>query len=376
MTSTLLVASRREATRSVLLERQLRRYHPRVQDQVRALAMQHAHLADLAASFPALLFALALPRAGLDPAAARACVIDGHALADAALAAGIPRWLRKLPPEAFAGPIPALPDDELFRRRIANHLPRSPKLAPRWLQAVAGMAELAHGPAAVWIARELLRDPRRVDPDRLRLLGLWAWFSTQPATLAHTLIDRPWTPNMGIDAALAAANEWRLLIALQVSLGAQPIADMWLQPARVAGYDFVPLSSTADIAEEAEAMQNCLRGYGNSLAHNRLRLWSVRRDGQRIGTLKIATSAGDPLLNITELRGVRNTAASREVSWAARQWLHMHDLPRIDVEYRKPGAASLDGPTWRAIWRPYWLAKRRMPHWLPIGARRAALYNL
>ncbi|BBB97389.1 hypothetical protein M2212_004356 [Bradyrhizobium elkanii] len=64
MTSTLLVVSRREATRSVLLERQLRRYHPHVQGKVRALAMRHTRLADLAASFPALLFALAVPRAG------------------------------------------------------------------------------------------------------------------------------------------------------------------------------------------------------------------------------------------------------------------------------------------------------------------------
>ncbi|MCJ9707243.1 hypothetical protein MOV74_39755, partial [Bradyrhizobium sp. SHOUNA76] len=65
MTSNLLLAPRQVAGRSDLLERRLRRYHPRFQGAVRALALRHSRLADLAASFPALLFALAFPRARL-----------------------------------------------------------------------------------------------------------------------------------------------------------------------------------------------------------------------------------------------------------------------------------------------------------------------
>ena len=190
MTSNLVLAPRRGAGRSDLLERRLRRYHPRFQGTVRALAMRHSRIADLAASFPALLFALAVPRPGLDPAPALARVIDGSALAEAAAAADLPMWLRKLPPEAFAHPIARLPDGDLFRRQIANHLPRSPKLAPTWLQAVADVAELAHESAAVWIARELVREPRRVNPARLRLISLWSWFSVQQATFGNRT-DRP-----------------------------------------------------------------------------------------------------------------------------------------------------------------------------------------
>lgn len=376
MTSTLLVVSRREATRSVLLERQLRRYHPHVQGKVRALAMRHTRLADLAASFPALLFALAVPRAGIASARARACVIDGRSLSDAAAAAGIPLWLRRLPPEAFTAPITGLPDDELFRRQIANHLPPSPKLAPIWLKSVAAVAELAHGPAAVWIARELVRAPPRTDPARLRLVGLWAWFSTQPATLGHALIDRRWTPSMQIGSALAAADAWSTMIALHVSLGSEKIADMWLQPGRADGYDFIPLNSTTDISEEAEAMQNCLRTYGPNLAHNRSRLWSVRRSGQRVATLRVAARFEGPLPGIAELTGIRNAEMPREVWWAARQWLHSHDLLRMEIEQRRWGTAPLDRPTWRAIWRPYWLARRQIPEWLPLAPSRKALNAL
>jgi hypothetical protein len=334
MTSNLVLAPRREAARSDLLERRLRRYHPRFQGAVRALALRHSRIADLAASFPALLFALAVPRPGLDPARALAHVIDGHALAEVAAAADVPLWLRKLPPEVFARPIVRLPDGELFRRQIANHLPRSPKLAPTWLQVVADIAQLAHEPAAVWIARELIREPRRVNPARLRLIGLWAWFSGQRATFGHELIERPWTPDMRIGAALAAADDWRMIVASHVNLGCRPITDIWLEADRVAGYDFLPLSSTAAITEEAEAMKNCLRTYGYNLAHNRSRLWSVRRDGERVATLKVAIGYPDPLPNIIELKGPRNADVPPDVWWAARQWLNLHDLSKINMGRR------------------------------------------
>jgi hypothetical protein len=376
MTSNLMLAPRRGAGRSDLLERRLRRYHPRFQGTVRALAMQHSRIADLAASFPALLFALAAPRPGLDPARALARVIDGCALAEAAAAADLPLWLRKLPPEAFARPIARLPDGELFRRQIANHLPRSPKLAPSWLQAVADVAELAHEPAAVWIARELVREPRRVKPARLRLLSLWSWFSVQQATFGNELIDHRWTPDMRIGSALEAADDWRMMIALHVNLGPQPISDMWLQAGRVAGYDFWPLTSTAAIAEEAKAMRNCLNTYGYNLAHNRSRLWSVRRNGERIATLKVACRYRDPLPNIVELRGAGNADVPREAWWAARQWLHTHDLSQIDMKRRKWDTAPLDRAMWLSLWRPYWLAKRRIPDWLPIAPSRDALNTL
>ncbi|RFB79788.1 hypothetical protein [Methylovirgula sp. 4M-Z18] len=371
-----VLAPRQEAGRSDLLERRLRRYHPHFQGTVRALAMRHARIADLAASFPALLFALAVPRPGLDPTPALARVIDGLALAEAAAAADVPLWLRKLPPEAFARPIARLPDGEPFRRQIASHLPRSPKLAPTWLQAVADVAELAHESAAVWIARELAREPRRVNLARMRLICLWAWFSCQPATFGHELIERPWTPDMRIGPALKAADHWRMIVALHMNLGRRPITDMWLQAARVAGYDFLPLASIAAITEEAKAMKNCLNTYGYNLTHNRSRLWSVRRDGERIATLRLASRFRDPLPNIVELRGAGNADVPRELWWAARQWLHMHDLSTISMGQREWGTAPLDRASWLSLWRPFWLAKRRIPEWLPIAPSRDALERL
>jgi hypothetical protein len=239
------------AAHSDLVERRLQRYCPRFQGAVRALAMRHSRIADLAVSFPALLFALAVPRPGLDPTRGLDLAIKGAALAEVAAAADVPMWLRRLSPEALADPIMKLPDGELFRRQIANHLPRSPKITPVWLRAVADVAGWAHEAAAVWIAREIVRNNRQPLLNRLRLLSLWAWFSGQPDTLGHSLIEKPWTPAMRIGTALGAAEAWRAAVILQVNLGREPIADMWFQPARVGGFDFLPLNSTSGIIEEA-----------------------------------------------------------------------------------------------------------------------------
>ncbi|MEA2928746.1 MAG: hypothetical protein QOG38_1174, partial [Hyphomicrobiales bacterium] len=37
------------------------------------------------------------------------------------------------------------------------------------------------------------------------------------------------------------------------------------------------------------------------------------------------------------------------------------------------GAVPLDAAAWRSLWRPYWLAKRRLPRWLPLAPSRDAL---
>ncbi|MBO0764269.1 MAG: hypothetical protein J2P50_06750 [Hyphomicrobiaceae bacterium] len=376
MLSNALPARVRDSARTPLLERQLGRFADRYRRSVYQLAGRHPFLADLAASFPALLFALAVPRHRFDPEPVIARAIAGAPLGRLCEAAEVAFWLRKLTPEAFVRPLPKLPDSADFRCRVANLLPRSPRAAPAWVGAVADAAEACSERFALWVAREMAGNAKRVKLDRIQQVGLWAWFSGRPGTRGHALIDRPWEPSISPATALDAAHEWQTRVELHLDLGDAPIADVWLRPCRVAGYDFVPLSSAMEILEEAAAMKNCVPKYGCALAHNRLRLWSVRKDGVRVATLEVARPFGEPLPNVVELRAARNRAAGVEVWWAARQWLNAHDLPRIGMEQRPKGAVPFDHATWIALWRPYWLAKGRIPHWLPLSPSPAALRAL
>ena len=119
------------------VEKHLRRYPPAVQAAVRAVARLHPHVADLAISFPALLFAVATTRRGADRARLIAAIVEGEPLARVAALAGVPLWLRKLPPETFVQPIRQLPDGALFRgrsrticRRPRNFRPCGSMLCP------------------------------------------------------------------------------------------------------------------------------------------------------------------------------------------------------------------------------------------------------
>jgi hypothetical protein len=79
---------------------------------------------------------------------------------------------------------------------------------------------------------------------------------------------------------------------------------------------------------------------------------------------------------IVELERPNNVKAPRELWWAARQWLHQHDLSAIATDSRNWGTAPLDRSTWLSLWRPYWIAKRRIPDWLPVAPSRDALRAL
>jgi hypothetical protein len=178
------------------VERQLRRYPAAVQTAVRAAARLHPHVADLAVSFPALLFAVAATRQSADRARLIAAIVEGEPLAHVAALARVPLWLRRLPPETFTRPIPPLPDGALFRRQIANHLPASVKLAPAWLDAVSHAALWGHEGLAIWFARELTRDPKRARKLHcLNTIALWAWYSAHVPADAG-LVSRPWHPAM------------------------------------------------------------------------------------------------------------------------------------------------------------------------------------
>ena len=39
----------------------------------------------------------------------------------------------------------------------------------------------------------------------------------------------------------------------------------------------------------------------------------------------------------------------------------------------KWGTVPLDTGVWRQLWKPYWLAKKRIPAWLPVTPTRVAV---
>jgi hypothetical protein len=53
--------------------------------------------------------------------------------------------------------------------------------------------------------------------------------------------------------------------------------------------------------------------------------------------------------------------------------LNTHDFSQINMAQRACDRRPLDRTTWLSLWRPYWLAKRCLPEWLPIAPSLHAL---
>jgi hypothetical protein len=364
------------AVRHSLHTTSLARFLPRYRPRVIALADRDPRVADLALSFPALLFALAVPRPRLDSEPVIASILAGDSLKTLAVKAQLPMWSRKLPPEAFDQPLRPLPHADLVARSIGNHLPRKAKQGARWLNAVSTVAQCGTPEAAVWVAREFNTSPKEWWTRDLRKVALYAWFSQHQQTKAGSLLAKPWTPSMSFATAKENATDWLTSVAVETQLGGLEVFDVWLKPTVVDGLEFLPLRSAAEICDEAEAMQNCLRNYGRSIACGHERIWSIRRNGERVATLELNYSSTRLFPLIGQLVGPKNCRVDIAVERTAWSWVLAHDLNAIEPPERKPYRTTPDLANWHAVWRPYWLAKQTIPAWLPMRPDNYVIDNI
>lgn len=350
-------------------------YGPR-RPTVRRLADQSPRLADLAVTFPAALYTLANRNTPLKRREKALYLIEaGAQLRDVAAALGLPLWLRRLPPEAFAGTIERVPTSDIFARRISNHLPEPMENSAFWLKTVIFGATAADEAFALWLAQQsVFLEPG--DPEHLfGLLAAYAAVSHGPPSRARSLIIVPWRPEMAIDTAVCAAKSWINRIRLVLQLGGGVLDDPWLAPGEARGYDFVPLLDDASILAESQAMQNCADQYADRLARDKCRLFSIRRRGARIATLEIGPHPREAgVLAISQLKARHNLPATADVWQAAHTWLGAQcELKRATIG--PAPVRPLNAALWADLLASYRAQKGGAP-WLPETANKDTFHYI
>jgi hypothetical protein len=354
-----------------------RRFASEQRKEIRRLMRLSPRIIDLAVIFPGALYAIAA--VDIAPETRRHAlelVLCGAQLKEVAQVLGLPMWLRRLPPEAFTGTIPQLPQSEAFARRIVNCLPQTRAESAMWLRGVAFAAEAAHEEFAVWLAHQPLfageTDPRRT----FAVLASYAWFSGQPYKPASALIMVPWRPEISFETALCASKSWLNRIRLTLQLRPGVITDAWLTPGEHKGLVFQPLLTSEQLLEEAQAMHNCADQYADRVARDRSRLWSVRRrNGQRLATLEVAQHVREAgVLDIVQLKSRHNLPAPLEVWQAAHAWMSVQDGLRRAPPLVLPNR-PLDPASWTTLMQPY-RAQRNGAPWLPQTLTLATLATL
>jgi hypothetical protein len=326
-------------------------FHPAYRRSVLALVRSAGALADLTDSFPALLFALA---SGYADAArrerARALVLQGASLRAAADAIGLAWWLRKLPPQAFAAPLPRLPADPDFSLRIASLLPGDGSTAATWLRRVAQALQTAGRDYALWIARQ--PDLAGRTEDFFALLAAWAWFSGQPGLLGNRLVRKPWTAAMSFRRAGDELAAWRQRLRLADCLG-PGIETPWLADGSACGLSFVALRTVDDFIAESAVLGNCLDQYADHILSGTTAVFSIRRGSRSVACVEIGVHDEEVTMpTVVQLRAERNRRAPPEVWQATFAWLGSQRLAPLAPKRHVPQPKKRLQAR-RRLWRPY-----------------------
>ncbi len=345
--------------------RRLETFAPANRSAIAVLIARSPRLADLADSFPALLFALAT---GYATAAARTAAIEaveaGSPLKEAARLLCLPMWLRKMPaasltpgslsPGSPADGLVRVPSDSALSARLVSLIPPQPKAAAAWLDRVIAAHQTGRAELTLWVAQQY-KGHRPAAHGALFLTTLaWAWFSLDgQGSRGASLITEKWRPSLGAARAAKAAALWRERIALEVCLG-PGIADAWMAEGAAGSFDFIALRTADDFIAEAGAMDNCLDRYADRLVGRAVRVFSIRQDGRSIADMEIATherEPGHPV--IAQLRGPHNRRASLDVWRAAYQWLGSQPLRLADKSTTIRVSPVARRRRQDEIWRPF-----------------------
>lgn len=357
-------------------EAMLRRFASDVRQHARQLMRTSPRAGDLATAFPGALHVMADPRT--DPARRERgfLLADGGApLKDVSDALGLALWMRRLPPEAFHGGVPAIEATESFARRIVNRLPTSRRASRFWLESIAFAHRAAGEDFAVWLA-DKIEPLGEGKPEQLfRVLAAYAWFSRSGAVAARDLIAVRWRPEMALETAICAAKSWlnRTRLVCQLPTGA--VDDSWLAAGTVEGYTITPLLDAPSLLAESRAMNNCADQYADKISRDRCRLFSIRRGGTPVATVEIAGHPREPvMLTLTQLKTRNNLPAPPEIWRTAYRWLsEQPSLARAPVLLPPP--RPLSRRIWQDLFEPY-RAERHGAPWIPSSPTTAAVNSL
>lgn len=335
----------------------IRRYCYRFRRRLWKFASASDRQADLVSSFPAAV--VSLVTRGDDDAArwhAERLVESGAPLSRIASVLGIPVWMRRLPPEAFAAPLERAFSEHwhkaAFASLILNAQPKDVARAGRWLQTVID-AEIAGGPEfAAWMAGHKLHSGRRIPTIPVGLLALYAWYSGQNHHPAGQMIHAPWNEKMSLGRTACLTQEWCIRVVQDLCLDPAIMNDVWFRPLRVRNIEIVPLITAASLQDEGRTLRNCLARYVSTVAQGMSHIYSLRADGVRLAAMEVRRSEATGLPRIMQICGPCNTKPPRHVVEAAAEWLILQ-IKAAGPEGRLQPPRHSDLVFQNAIWLPF-----------------------
>ncbi|MEZ5773789.1 MAG: hypothetical protein R3D33_03475 [Hyphomicrobiaceae bacterium] len=284
-------------------------------------------------------------------------VLEGAKLAQVLQVLGIPRGLRRLPPEIVDVALASLSTDGGWMTAITGHLPlHNPHAAREMLLRGKTHLRYASTEFAAWYCGQIAGLGGEDDgPEVARVLAVYAFISRLLEERCADEEGNGFSTGMEMRQLLMVARAWFRRQAAVIRLKECVIPDMWLKAGCCRGHQFRALDTWSRFVEEAEAMDNCVCDRMTNVALDEVRLFSVRDgDGRRVATVMIGPlGCNRALPAIREIRGPGNRPVSDRVYRATLAWI------AGQRSYALPDGSSIPWPAatlrrWHRYWQPYW----------------------
>jgi hypothetical protein len=218
--------------------------------------------------------------------------------------------------------------------------------------------------------REWLKKPktyvRRVVAKRM---ALWAWFSCHPETVGGRMAVGRWEMRLTHRNAQTQMRNWydRLDNYLDCGWGAE--IDVWFEEKSVNGFDFVAIRTPEELLAEGASMKHCIATYGSCIRDDRARVWRVMKAGKTLANFVVEVPYCTSYVIPGEIWAKLNRRVPDELAEAAMIWFMSHPPKLVKsraAAHPGSGRNSLSAVRWQELFKPYWIAKRTIPAWLPM----------
>ncbi len=343
---------------------QIARFPKRFQSDMADFAAEGREAADLILGYPAFAFALAT-RFGDegDSETILEMLKAGERSKQLADLYGLPRWLRKLPPEAFVCLFPqGLSRSDDFNRQMMGIVPTETNIAPHWFFWVMHVWCLTSEDFTLWLAKQPIfgrfykgdfQAQKLPCPDLLAPLMLYAWYCAQGLTEA---MDVKWTKNIKFHNALQGAGDWinqcnmpnlyGLHHYYQKEMENKSVRQRqkpWIDKSVFEGYSFEPLTDYDALRDEGSVMEHCVLDYARFIERDLCCVFSIKDKKKPVATLELARSKADGYkAEIVQIQGRNNAKPALDVIEQCHSWLRFNQrrnkvkvCPLPDYENRK-----------------------------------------
>jgi PcfJ-like protein len=249
---------------------------------------------------------------------AASLVERGARLRDVAAALGFPLALRHVKPGAAH-----LVDGVFIQHpELLQCMPATTPAASIWLRCVEfafwrGGADYAH-----WVARRAPEMPGRLNQVADTVSDVLDWvLANAGKSGGRQFVTRPFTPAMGLKAAIQASRDWHEAVASNMDDSPEGLAlpPPWYPAAIQGDFEIVPVTTAVDLYREGHEMHHCVATYADDIRNGTSYVFSVRQNCERVATMSLVRDCARILID--QVRGPCNTAPPKAIMTAVRQWL-------------------------------------------------------